>query len=98
MMKKKRKKIENYQSSNSNKFFLFSIKIIFLFRFKTFEFYRNDLLTVFDLWDRTKGITRSPPTPTNQSEEDHIAGGLTTGAGAKKTVQKKDKSILISDD
>lgn len=57
-------------------------------RFKTFEFYRNDLLNVFELWDRTKGVTRSPPTPTNQSEEDHAAGAT---AGAKKAQQKKDK-------
>ncbi len=63
------------------------------YRFKTFDFYRNDLLNVFELWDRTKGVTRSPPTPTNQSEEDHIAGAL--AAGAKKSVQKKDKGIFI---
>ena len=59
-------------------------------RFKTFEFYRNDLVNVFELWDRTKGVTRSPPTPTNQSEEDHAGGGT---AGAKKGAQKKDKGI-----
>jgi hypothetical protein len=61
-------------------------------RFKTFEFYRNDLLNVFDLWDRTKGITRNPPTPTNQLEEDHLSNALAGGAGAKKQAQKKDKS------
>ena len=62
-------------------------------RFKTFEYYRNDLLNVFDLWDRTKGVTRSPPTPTNQSEEDHLPGQMGGGAGAKKSMQKKDKGI-----
>jgi hypothetical protein len=61
-------------------------------RFKTFEFYRNDLLNVLDLWDRTKGITRNPPTPTNQLEEDHLSNALAGGAGAKKQAQKKDKS------
>lgn len=89
MKKKKRKKIENYWSSKFRKDIAFRITIIFYCRFKTFEFYRNDLLSVFDLWDRTKGITRSPPTPTNQSEEEHMLGG--TGAGAKKNLQKKDK-------
>ncbi|CAF3321831.1 unnamed protein product [Rotaria socialis] len=63
-----------------------------LVKFKTFEYYRNDLLSVFDLWDRTKGITRSPPTPTNQSEEEHVTGAAGTGGGAKKNVQKKDKA------
>ncbi|CAF5140708.1 unnamed protein product, partial [Rotaria magnacalcarata] len=62
-----------------------------LVKFKTFEFYRNDLLNVFDLWDRTKGITRSPPTPTNQSEEEHVPGAVGTGVAAKKNLQKKDK-------
>lgn len=52
------------------------------------------MINVFELWDRTKGITRSPPTPTNQSEEDHAAGGATTGAGAKKAMQKKDKGTI----
>ena len=46
---------------------------------------------MFDLWDRTKGITRSPPTPTNQSEEEHMSGAMGAGATAKKNVQKKDK-------
>ncbi len=63
----------------------------FIYRFKTFEFYRNDLLNVFDLWDRTKGVTRSPPTPTNQSEEDHASGGLNTGG--KKSTQKREKGM-----
>ncbi|CAF1106189.1 unnamed protein product [Rotaria sordida] len=62
-----------------------------LVKFKTFEFYRNDLLNVFDLWDRTKGITRSPPTPTNQSDEDHMFGAMGTGTAMKKPIQKKDK-------
>ena len=58
-------------------------------RFKTFESHRTDLINVFDLWDRTKGVTRNPPTPTNQSEEEHTSGGA--GAGVKKVNQKKDK-------
>ncbi|CAF4279275.1 unnamed protein product, partial [Adineta steineri] len=60
-----------------------------LVKFKTFDFYRNDLMSVFDLWDRTKGVTRSPPTPTNQSEDDHGSGAV--GPGGKKGAQKKDK-------
>jgi hypothetical protein len=48
------------------------------------------MINVFDLWDRTKGVTRNPPTPTNQSEEEHISGGL--AAGSKKLNTKKDKS------
>jgi hypothetical protein len=72
--------------------FLCQCKINFYHRFKTFEFYRNELINVFDLWDRTKGVTRSPPTPTNQSEEDHSSGALAGGAGVKKTIPKKDKS------
>ena len=61
-----------------------------LSRFKTYEHYRNDVLNVFDLWDRTKGITRSPVTPTNQSEDDHATGA--GPAGGKKSTQKKEKS------
>ena len=61
------------------------------FRFKTFEFYRNDLLNVFELWDRTKGVTRNPPTPVNQGEDEHGSGALATAG--KKVAQKKDKGI-----
>ncbi|CAF3333375.1 unnamed protein product, partial [Rotaria sp. Silwood2] len=62
-----------------------------LVKFKTFEFYRNELLNAFDLWDRTKGITRSPPTPTNQSEEEHTSGAMGATTAMKKPIQKKDK-------
>ncbi|CAF3973374.1 unnamed protein product, partial [Rotaria sp. Silwood1] len=65
-----------------------------LVKFKTFEFYRNDLLNVFDLWDRTKGVTRSPPTPTNQSEEEHTTGAMGTGTVMKKPIQKKVKYLF----
>ncbi len=86
-MKKKRKKIENYKPSKTK--ILFSSKRYFISRFKTFDFYRNDLLNVFELWDRTKGVTRSPPTPTNPTEEDNLAAG----AGGKKSTQKKEKGM-----
>lgn len=69
---------------------LISKENISVFRFKTFEFYRTDLINVLDLWDRTKGITRSPPTPTNQSEDDHTG----TGPGGRKQAQKKDKGLI----